>query len=157
LNEDFPAYHLCTAQTFHSNFTLRLKKKLVGFSHYGHFSENNLFQMLPQLFFFSTTVLKRREGQGLFPLSLQMWSSSKHCNDDNIPKHIHKNIHNEINDPSRKEKVESGGPVVVWVGSSRRFFGTFRKNWKPSIWGLIIWTCQNCSKEATFRTETYKK
>jgi hypothetical protein len=35
LNEDFPAYHLCT---FHSNFTLRLKKKLVGFSHYGHFS-----------------------------------------------------------------------------------------------------------------------
>jgi hypothetical protein len=37
LNEDFPAYHLCTAQTFHSNFTLRLKKKLVGFSHYGHF------------------------------------------------------------------------------------------------------------------------
>jgi hypothetical protein len=38
LNEDFPAYHLCTAQTFHSNFTLRLKKKLVGFSHYGHFS-----------------------------------------------------------------------------------------------------------------------
>jgi hypothetical protein len=38
LNENFPAYHLCTAQTFHSNFTLRLKKKLVGFSHYGHFS-----------------------------------------------------------------------------------------------------------------------
>jgi hypothetical protein len=38
LNEDFPAYHLCTAKTFHSNFTLRLKKKLVGFSHYGHFS-----------------------------------------------------------------------------------------------------------------------
>jgi hypothetical protein len=35
-NEDFPTYHLCTAQTFHSNFTLRLKKKLVGFSHYGH-------------------------------------------------------------------------------------------------------------------------
>jgi hypothetical protein len=28
LNEDFPAYHLCTAQTFHSNFTLRLKKSL---------------------------------------------------------------------------------------------------------------------------------
>jgi hypothetical protein len=38
LNEDFPAYHLCTAQTFHSNFTLRLKKKLVGFSDYGHFN-----------------------------------------------------------------------------------------------------------------------
>jgi hypothetical protein len=31
-------HFLCTAQTFHSNFTLRLKKKLVGFSHYGHFS-----------------------------------------------------------------------------------------------------------------------
>jgi hypothetical protein len=41
LNEDFPAYHLCTAQTFHSNFTLRLKKKLVGFSHYGHFSSDS--------------------------------------------------------------------------------------------------------------------
>jgi hypothetical protein len=44
LNEDFPAYHLCTAQTFHSNFTLRLKKKLVGFSHYGHFTR---FGFLP--------------------------------------------------------------------------------------------------------------
>jgi hypothetical protein len=38
LNENFPAYHLCTAQTFHSNFPVRLKKTLVGFSHYGHFS-----------------------------------------------------------------------------------------------------------------------
>jgi hypothetical protein len=44
LNEDFPAYHLCTAQTFHSNFTLRLKNKLVGFSHYGHFSVTILKQ-----------------------------------------------------------------------------------------------------------------
>jgi hypothetical protein len=37
LNENFPAYHLCTAQTFHSNSPVRLKKKLVGISHYGHF------------------------------------------------------------------------------------------------------------------------
>jgi hypothetical protein len=34
----------CTAQTFHSNFTLRLKKKLVGFSHYGHFSASLALQ-----------------------------------------------------------------------------------------------------------------
>jgi hypothetical protein len=28
LNEDLPAYHLCTAQTFHSNSPVRLKKSL---------------------------------------------------------------------------------------------------------------------------------
>jgi hypothetical protein len=28
LNENFPAYHLCTAQTFHSNSPVRLKKSL---------------------------------------------------------------------------------------------------------------------------------
>jgi hypothetical protein len=30
-------YFISKPQTFHLNFTLRLKKKLVGFSHYGHF------------------------------------------------------------------------------------------------------------------------
>jgi hypothetical protein len=48
LNEDFPAYHLCTAQTFHSNFTLRLKKKLVGFSHYGHFRYHHINSRIPK-------------------------------------------------------------------------------------------------------------
>jgi hypothetical protein len=28
LNENFPAYHLCTAQTFHANSPVRLKKSL---------------------------------------------------------------------------------------------------------------------------------
>jgi hypothetical protein len=42
LNENFPAYHLFTAflaSNLSFKFSRQTQKKLVGFSHYGHFSK----------------------------------------------------------------------------------------------------------------------
>jgi hypothetical protein len=52
LNENFPAYHLFTAflaSNLHSNSPVRLKKKLVGISHYGHFSKDTIITTLAAL------------------------------------------------------------------------------------------------------------
>jgi hypothetical protein len=41
LNENFPAYHLFTAflaSNLSFKFSRQTQKKLVGFSHYGHFN-----------------------------------------------------------------------------------------------------------------------
>jgi hypothetical protein len=48
LNENFPAYHLFTAflaSNLSFKFSRQTKKKLVGISHYGHFSNMSTFKV----------------------------------------------------------------------------------------------------------------